>query len=121
MNNARALDATLDAFLADGAEEVADRVIEAALAEIDETPQRRAGRAWRFSAMAFPSRVAVAAVAIVAVATTLVVLRPDRPSISPPNGTASAVASAGASDRTSASADASLGPTSIAPSSWAAA
>ena len=59
----------LDAFLAPEGDRIADRVIEAALADIARTPQRRAVRApWRFLTMPASSRsIGIAAVVLVAV------------------------------------------------------
>lgn len=59
----------LDAYLAPEADRLADRVIDAALADIARTPQRRALRVpWRFSLMPSLSRATgVAVVALVAV------------------------------------------------------
>jgi hypothetical protein len=57
----------LDAFLAPESERLSDRVIDAALADIARTPQRRALRApWRFALMpALPRATSVAALALV--------------------------------------------------------
>ena len=59
----------LDAFLAPEADRLADRVIDAALADIARSPQRRALRVpWRFPTMPAISRATgIAAVALVAV------------------------------------------------------
>jgi hypothetical protein len=63
MTHQRELDRILDAFLADGHDEVADRVIDAALDQIDHTRQRRALRMpRRFQAMPMLTRLAAAAV-----------------------------------------------------------
>jgi hypothetical protein len=57
------LDRLLDAFFVDGTNELADRVIDAALDQIDHTNQRRRIRApWRFPTMTMPVRIAAAAV-----------------------------------------------------------
>lgn len=62
-------DRILDAFLAPEADRLPDRVIEAALADVARTPQRRALRVpWRFHHMRlFPHATAIASVALVAV------------------------------------------------------
>jgi hypothetical protein len=77
----------LDAYLAPEADRLADRVIDAALADVARTPQRRAVRVpWRFPLMPALSRATgVAVVALVAVvgAGTLLYLN------SKPDGTAS--------------------------------
>jgi galactose oxidase-like protein/Kelch motif protein len=63
MTSQRELDRLLDDFFVDGTNELADRVIEAALRQIDHTPQRRALRApRRLSTMTMPFRLAAAAV-----------------------------------------------------------
>jgi Tol biopolymer transport system component len=73
MTDQRDLDRLLGAFLAEGTDELADRVLNAALEEIDKTPQRQPARVpWRFSTMNTFARVAAAAVlALVAVGATL--------------------------------------------------
>lgn len=56
----------LDAFLAPEADELSDRVLEAALSDIARTPQRRALRVpWRFPKMPVMHRAAAAALALV--------------------------------------------------------
>lgn len=69
MNGRVDADRILDAFLAPDNDRVADRVIDAALASIARTPQRRAVRVpWRFTHMNHTLRLASAAlVAVVAV------------------------------------------------------
>ncbi|MBI3745195.1 MAG: hypothetical protein HY264_01460 [Chloroflexi bacterium] len=63
MTSQRELDRVLGVFFIDGADEVADRVIEAALDEIDHTPQRHAARLpRRLQRMNITSRFAAAAV-----------------------------------------------------------
>lgn len=58
----------LDAYLAPDADRIADRVIEAALADIARTPQRRALRVpWRFSLMPALSRATALAVVVLVV------------------------------------------------------
>jgi hypothetical protein len=59
----------LDAFLAPEADQLSDRVLEAALADIARTPQRRALRVpWRFTNMPVFARAAAAALALVVLA-----------------------------------------------------
>ena len=56
------LDRLLDAYFDDGRDEMADRVFEAALAQIDHTRQRRRLRVpWRFPTMSLPIRIAALA------------------------------------------------------------
>ena len=63
MTDQRELDVLLDAFFVVGTDELADRVIDAALDQIDHTQQRRALRMpRRLSTMTMPTRVAAAAV-----------------------------------------------------------
>jgi hypothetical protein len=70
MNRTTDAERILDVFLAPEADRLPDRVLEAALAEIARTPQRRALRVpWRFTGMPVLSRAtAVAAVVVAAVA-----------------------------------------------------
>ena len=72
MTSQRDLERALDAYFANGSDEVADRVIDAALLSIDHIPQRRAGRVpWRFKAMSNSMKLMTAAAAmIVAVVAT---------------------------------------------------
>jgi hypothetical protein len=68
MNDRVETNRILDAYLAPGADRLPDRVIDAALADIARTPQRRAPRVpWRFLVMTNTTRAAVAGVAIVAI------------------------------------------------------
>jgi hypothetical protein len=63
MTDQRELDRLLGAFFVEGTNELADRVIDAALDEIDNTKQRRVTRRpRRFSTMTMPIRLAAAAV-----------------------------------------------------------
>ena len=63
MTDQRELDRLLDAFFMDGTTELADRVIDGALDQIDHTPQRRAMRVPRgFRDTPMLARIAVAAV-----------------------------------------------------------
>jgi hypothetical protein len=80
MTDKQELDRLLGAFFVEGTDELADRVIGAALDEIDHTQQRRAWRMpRRFSTMNTPTRAAAAAViGVLAVGASLLVLRPDQ-------------------------------------------
>ena len=63
MTDQRELNRLLDAFFVEGTNELADRVIDAALVQIDDTRQRRGFRTpRRFSLMNTPIRLATAAV-----------------------------------------------------------
>jgi hypothetical protein len=65
----RDLERTLDTFFASGTDEVANRVIDAALEAIEHTPQQRVPLlAWRPPSMSTPFKVASAAIAVVLVA-----------------------------------------------------
>ena len=62
----RDLERTLDTYFATGSDEVADRVIDAALLNIDHIPQRRAVRVpWRSSDMSSSMKLATLAAAVV--------------------------------------------------------
>jgi len=95
MTEQRELDRVLVAFFVEGTGELADRVIDAALDQIDHTRQRRAVRMpWRFSTMKLLTRVAaVAAIGVLAVGGALYLTRPGQPAI----GVASPTAAPGAS------------------------
>jgi hypothetical protein len=68
MTTQRDLERALDAFFAQGADEVADRVIDDALLTIDHTPQRRVlSVPWRSLQMFAPARTAAAVIALAAV------------------------------------------------------
>jgi N-acetylneuraminic acid mutarotase len=99
MTDQRELDRLLGAYFVEGTNELADRVIDAALDQIDHTPQRRAVRApWRFPTMNMPVRVATAAViGVLAVGGTIYLIRPDRPAAGGPSPAAGASASPGQS------------------------
>jgi len=92
MTDQRELDRLLGAFFVEGTEELADRVIGAALDHIDHIPQRRAMRApWRFQTMTMPTRVAAAAViGVLAVGGALYLIRPDQPAVGGPSPTSGA-------------------------------
>ena len=63
MTDQRELDRLLGAYFVEGTNELADRVIDAALDQIDHTPQRRPLRLpRRFQTMTMPVRLAAAAV-----------------------------------------------------------
>ena len=63
MTDQQQLDRVLTSFFVAGTDELADRVIDAALDQVDHTPQRHAVRMpWRFSAMTMTTRLAAAAV-----------------------------------------------------------
>ena len=63
MTDQRELDRILGAFFVEGTNELPDRVISAALEQIDHTPQRHSARMpWRFPRMNTYARLAVAAV-----------------------------------------------------------
>jgi len=83
MTDQRELDRMLGAFLGEGADELADRVIDAALDEIDHTQQRRALRMpRRFPTMNTYSRLGAAAViGVLAVAGTLVLVQRGQPGV----------------------------------------
>jgi len=86
MTDQRELDRLLGAFFADGTDELADRVIDAALDQIDHIRQRRALRLpRRFPTMTMPIRLAAAAV-IVALAAggAVYLLKPDQPAVGGP-------------------------------------
>jgi hypothetical protein len=85
MTDPRPLEHALDAYLADGVDELADRVLEAALVQIDHTQQRRHLLAtWRFPALTTQTRLAAAAViGVLAIGTAIFVFKPA-PSVGPP-------------------------------------
>jgi hypothetical protein len=78
MTDQRALDRLLDAFFVEGTNELADRVIDGALDQIDHTPQRRAMRLpRRFQSTPMLTRLAAAAViGALAVGAALYLVRP---------------------------------------------
>ena len=108
MTDQRELDRLLGAYFADGTDELADRVIDAALDQIDHTPQRRALRMpRRFPTMTMPIRLAAAAViAALAVGGAFYLLKPGQPSVgaSSPAPTAEVPSTSGAAGGGSGSA-----------------
>jgi photosystem II stability/assembly factor-like uncharacterized protein len=95
MTNQRELNGLLDSFFAEGSTELADRVIDAALDQIDHTRQRPALRMpRRFSTMPMPTRLAAAAViGVLAIGGTLFLVQRGQPAIGGPSPTPSAGAS----------------------------
>jgi N-acetylneuraminic acid mutarotase len=85
MTDQRELDRLLVAFFVRGVDELPDRVIEAALDQIDHTTQRRSTpMPRRFQAMPMSTRVAAAAViAVIAVGGAFYLLRPGQPAAGP--------------------------------------
>ena len=85
MTDQRELDRLLGAFFVEGTNEVADRVIDAALIEIDQTQQRRVGRMpRRLLTMKTPTRLAAAAViGVLAVGGTLYAVNPWQSAVTP--------------------------------------
>jgi hypothetical protein len=68
MTNRSELEQALDRYLAEGGEQVPDRVVDAALDQIDHTSQRLALRVpWRFPDMPYFLKSAMAATAVIAV------------------------------------------------------
>ena len=86
MTDRRELDRLLGSYFASGTDELADRVIDAALDQIDHTRQRRALRMpRRFPTMTIPIRLAAAAViAVLAVGGAFYLFKPDQPSVGGP-------------------------------------
>ncbi len=103
MTDQRELDRVLVAFFVEGTGELADRVIDAALDQIDHTRQRRAVRMpWRISTMNSTMKLltrvaAVAAIGVLAVGGALYLTRPGQPAIGGSGGGASPTAAPGAS------------------------
>ena len=91
MTDQRELDRLLGAYFVDGTDELADRVIDAALDQIDHTQQRRPLRVLRrFQTMPMSARLAAAAViGVLAVAGAAYLVRPNQPSVGPPGLTPS--------------------------------
>src|SRR5450830_625258 len=93
----RELDRLLGAFFVEGTDELADRVIDAALDQIDHTRQRRAVRMpRRFSTMNMLTRLAAAAViGVLAVGGTLYLVQRGQPAVGGPSPTPAASSSPG--------------------------
>jgi N-acetylneuraminic acid mutarotase len=89
MTDQRELDRLLGAFFVEGTDELADRVIDAALDQIDHTRQRRAVRMpRRFSTMNMLTRLAAAAViGVLAVGGTLYLVQRGQPAVGGPSPT----------------------------------
>ena len=94
MNRYVDADRILDAFLAPENDRLPDRVVDAALADIARTPQRRAMRVpWRFPKMrTLPRSAALVAVALVALAAALYLVAPRSGGVGYPNATPSPTA-----------------------------
>jgi hypothetical protein len=97
MIDQRELDRMLGAFFNEGPDELADRVIDAALDEIDQTQQRRAVRLPRgYRAMSMLTRLAAAAaIGVLAVGGALYLARPGQPGVGGPGPTPGASAGPG--------------------------
>ncbi len=95
MTDQRELDRLLGAFFVEGTDELADRVIDAALDQIDHTHQRRAWRVpRRSSTMTMPIRLATAAViGVLAVGGALYLIQPGQSAGGGPGPTPGASAS----------------------------
>src|SRR4029079_11334560 len=94
MTSQRDFDRLLDLYFDDGRDELADRVIDAALETIDHTRQRRAMRVpWRYRTMTMPFRLATAALigALVLGGALLLTGGGSRPSTSVPTATPSGI------------------------------
>jgi N-acetylneuraminic acid mutarotase len=91
MTDQRELDRLMTAFFVEGTDELADRVIDAALDEIDHTQQRRRSPVpRRFQTMTMPIRLAAAAViGALAVGGLWFYLQGSQPSVGGPPSTAS--------------------------------
>lgn len=112
MTNQRELDRLLDAFFAEGTNELADRLIDAALVQIDHTKQRRPMRApRRFATMKMSARLALAAaIGVLAVGGLLYVSRPSQPATGNPSAAPVPSSSPGSSARPSNQASPSASP-----------
>jgi hypothetical protein len=90
------LNRVLGAFLATGTDELADRVLDAALDQIDHTPQRHALRVpWRFQTMTLSTRLAAAAViGVIAIGGAFYLLNGKAPAVGNTNPSPSLSATA---------------------------
>jgi hypothetical protein len=97
MTDQRELNRMLGAFFATGSDELADRVIDAALVQIDHTRQRRAMRVpRRLMTMNMPTRLAAAAViGVLAIGGALYLLRPGPSGVGTASPTPSTTATQG--------------------------
>jgi Galactose oxidase, central domain/Kelch motif len=86
MTNQRELDRLLGAYFVEGTDELADRVVDAALDQIDHTPQRRAWRIpWSFPTMNLSTRLAaVAVIGVIAIGGALILVQRNEPSVAGP-------------------------------------
>ena len=94
MTSERELDRLLGAYFDDGRDELADRVIDAALDQIDHTKQRRVLRVpWRFPTMFTPVRLGAAAlIGVLALGGMMLVFSGgSRPSVTVPTPTSTPV------------------------------
>ena len=116
MTTQRDLERALDAFLAEGADEVADRVIDDALLTIDHTTQRRVLSApWRTLQMFAPARTAAAVIALAAMIGGAAYLLVPSSQIGGPPPTASPAASPADSPSPSPSAFEAIDPATWVP------
>ena len=114
MTTDRDFDGIAMAWLADGPEELSDRVLDAVAAEVHLTRQRHPRVPWRYQPMSLPVRAATAAVIGVLVIGGFVFLtRPAQPGVGGPGATPSASPTASPSPATSPSAGASTSPGAI--------
>jgi len=105
MTDQRELDRLLGSYFVEGANKLADRVIDAALDQIDHTDQRRALRVpRRFSTMNMSTRIAAAAIiGVLAVGGAFYFTRPDRPAVGVPSAIPSVSSGPSAQPQSSAS------------------
>ena len=96
MTDQRELDRLLGAYFVEGTNELADRVIDAALDQIDHTQQRHTLRVpWRIPTMTTPFRLAAAAViGVLAVGGALYLIQPGRNGVGGPGPSPSTAPSA---------------------------
>jgi len=113
MTTERDFDRIASAFMADGPDELSDRVLDAVVDQIHLTRQRRASRVpWRFPTMTSPARVAAAAlVGVLAVGGVFFILgRPSQSGVGGPSPAASPSAVSSATGQASPSASAIVVP-----------